>query len=56
MRYFNGLWIFKGKVYTTLKAALQAAWIRAQASGQKEATPSVTSTGSGKDPKATQTY
>ena len=56
MRYFNGLWIFKGKVYTTLKAALQAAWIRTQASGQKDTAPSVTGTESGKDPKATQTY
>lgn len=35
MRYFNGLWIFKGKVYTTLRADLQAAWIRQQTGGQK---------------------
>lgn len=51
MRYFNCLWTFRGKVYTTLKAALQMAWIRTRASGQKEATPSVTSTGSGKAEK-----
>lgn len=55
MRYFNGLWTFRGKDYTTLRAALQAAWVRQQAGGQKS-TALVLAHQSGKDPKATQTY
>lgn len=55
MRYFNGLWIFKGKTYTTLRAALQAAWVRQQTGGQKN-TALALAHQSGKDPKATQTH
>ena len=44
MRFHNGLWHYKGRSYTTLRAALLSAWDRAR---QKEAPASAGNTDKG---------
>lgn len=46
MRFHNGLWHYKGRSYSTLRAALQAVWDRAR---QKEAARGAANTTDGKE-------